>query len=215
MSDNIKIIALKFAGFFGCAIVVALMMGLVFIDVHWMNNALHETSFTEIFQEILLGAIALMFFIQACRQDTLRYSLLLMGGFFTCMLIREMDFLFDQLHQGAWLWFALAVALLCLWPAALHLSATLSGLVDFFYHPSWNMMAAGLLTVLVFSRLFGMHELWETLMLDGYNRTVKNMAEEGTELLGYSFCLLGSLRYVWDIRRLGQKKARVDWRTHY
>ena len=34
-------------------------------------------------------------------------------------------------------------------------------------------MAAGLLTILVYSRLFGMHELWETLMLDGYNRTVK------------------------------------------
>lgn len=213
MSDNIKIIALKFAGFFACALFLALMMGLVFIDVNWMNDALHETSFTEIFQEILLGAIALMFFAQAGRQQALRYSLLLVGGFFTCMLIREMDFLFDELHHGAWVWFALAVALCCLWPAARHLPATLAGLVSFLRHPSWNMMAAGLLTILVFSRLFGMHELWEKLMLDGYNRTVKNMAEESTELLGYSFCLLASLRYLWDVRRLKQEKTEIAWQT--
>lgn len=215
MSDNIKIIVLKFAGFFGCAIFLALMMGLVFIDVNWMNDALHETSFTEIFQEVLLAVIALMFFAQAARQESLRYSLLLMGGFFTCMLIREMDFLFDEIHHGAWVWFALAVALICLWQAALHLSATLAGLVNFLRHPSWNMMAAGLLTILIFSRLFGMHELWERLMLDGYNRTVKNMAEEGTELLGYSFCLLASLRYLWDVRRLKQDKASIAWQTQY
>lgn len=215
MSDNIKIIILKFAGFFGCAIFLALMMGLVFIDVNWMNDALHETSFTEIFQEVLLAVIALMFFAQAVKQEGLRYSLLLMGGFFTCMLIREMDFLFDEIYHGAWLWFALAVALVCLWPAALHLPATLAGLVNFLRHPSWNMMAAGLLTILIFSRLFGMHELWERLMLDGYNRTVKNMAEEGTELLGYSFCLLASLRYLWDVRRLKQDKASIAWQTQY
>ncbi|UQY44155.1 hypothetical protein M1E08_20945 [Erwinia sp. PK3-005] len=215
MSDDIKIITVKFAGFFGCAIFLALMMGLVFIDVNWMNDALHETSFTEIFQEIELGAIALMFFSQAYQQGNLRYSLLLIGGFFTCMLIREMDFLFDSLYHGAWVWFALAVAFLCLWPAVLHLPATLSGLVNFLRHPSWNMMAAGLLTVLIFSRLFGMHELWETLMLDGYNRTVKNMAEEGTELLGYSFCQLASLRYLWDVRRLKQEKTGIAWQSQY
>ncbi|GLR07506.1 hypothetical protein COO59_13225 [Mixta theicola] len=215
MSNDIKIIVLKFAGFFGCAIFLALMMGLVFIDVNWMNDALHETSFTEIFQEILLGAIALMFFSQAFRQKNLRYSLLLIGGFFACMLIREMDFLFDSIHHGAWVWLALAVAIICLWPAVLHLSATLSGLVNFLHHPSWNMMAAGLLTILIFSRLFGMHELWETLMLDGYNRTVKNMAEESTELLGYSFCLLASLRYLWDVCRLKQEKTGIAWQSQY
>ncbi|WP_275555253.1 hypothetical protein [Mixta sp. Marseille-Q2659] len=215
MSDEIKIIALKFASFFGCALFLALMMGLVFIDVYWMHDAVHETSFTETFQEIQLGTIALMFFLCAIRQQNLRYSLLLIGGFFTCMLIREMDFLFDEIRHGAWVWFALAVAAVCLWRAALHPSATLSGLVHFLHHPSWNMMAAGLLTILVFSRLFGVHELWETLMLDGYNRTVKNMAEEGTELLGYSFCLLSSVQYLWEVRRLKQEKTSIAWQTQH
>lgn len=62
------------------------------------------------------------------------------------------------------------------------------------------MLATGLLIVLVFSRLFGMNALWENLMLDGYNRVVKNMAEEGCELLGYSLCTLASVRYFWQTR---------------
>ena len=57
-----------------------------------------------------------------------------------------------------------------------------------------------MLIVLVFSRLFGMHQLWQHLMLDGYNRVVKNIAEEGTELLGYSICWLASTRYLWQTR---------------
>ncbi|HCW47038.1 hypothetical protein [Mixta calida] len=215
MSDDIKKITVKFAAFMGCALFLTLMMGLVFIDVNWMRDALHETSFTEIFQEVILGGIAISFFFYAVRQSSLRYSLVLKGGFFACMLIREMDFLFDEIFHGAWVWFALAVAIVCLALAARHPAATLSDLVNFLQHPSWNMMAAGLLTILVYSRLFGMHELWETLMLDGYNRTVKNMAEEGTELLGYSFCLLSCVRYLWDLRHMKQDKPGIAWQTQH
>lgn len=35
-------------------------------------------------------------------------------------------------------------------------------------------------------------------MLDGYNRVVKNMVEEGCELLGYGLCLLAALSYLKD-----------------
>lgn len=61
-------------------------------------------------------------------------------------------------------------------------------------------MASGFLVVLVFSRLFGIHALWQHLMLGDYNRVVKNMAEEGTELLGYGLCWLASVRYLWQTR---------------
>ena len=96
---------------------------------------------------------------------------MLVGGFFLCMLIREMDFAFDALWHGAWVWFALAVALVCLWYAAAHRGAARPA--DFVTHPGYGMMCAGLLCILVFSRLFGMSVLWQTLMLDGYNRVVK------------------------------------------
>ena len=132
---------------------------------------------------------------------------MLVGGFFLCMLIREMDFAFDALWHGAWVWFALAVALVCLWYAARHIAATLRGLADFVTHPGYGMMCAGLLCILVFSRLFGMSVLWQTLMLDGYNRVVKNMVEEGCELLGYGLCLLATLSYMKTVlRRMTRKR---------
>nr|MBA2817885.1 hypothetical protein [Candidatus Pantoea persica] len=110
------------------------------------------------------------------------------------MLIRELDFVFDLVEHGSWVWFALASALVCL--ALRAPRATLAGLVAFVTDRSWLMTASGLLVLLVFSRLFGMHQLCQHLMLEGYNRVVKNMAEEGTELLGYSLCWLASARYL-------------------
>lgn len=206
MQSDFAVIRHKLLAFVACALFLVLMMGLVYIDVNWMNNALHEVSFTETAQELILAGIALSFFIAAGRHANFRPALLLVGGFFICMLIRELDFLFDVIRHGAWLWVALAVTVICLTYAALRPARTLAGLAHLLQHPSWNMMAAGLLTILVFSRLFGMHQLWQHLMMDGYNRTVKNMVEEGCELLGYSFCLFASARYLWELKAIRAKK---------
>ncbi len=208
MSADLRIIINKTLSFIGLAAFLSLMMGLIFIDVVWMNNAVHEASFTECAQEIMLGLMALLFFWRAWRSPAERSMMVLAGGFFCCMLIREMDFLFDEWRHGSWFWFALAVALSCL-AVALRKPATLiRGLAAFMRHPAWNMMTAGMITILVFSRLFGMHELWQHLMLDGYNRTVKNMAEEGSELLGYSLCLFATFSYLWQ--RAGHAVEQED-----
>lgn len=189
-----------------CAFLAALV-GLVFIDVHWLHNFVHETSLTEAAQELLLLAISGGFFAAARRQAERRSAWMLVGGFFLCMLIREMDFAFDALWHGAWVWFALAVALACLVHAARHIAATVRGLAYFVTHPAYGMMCAGLLCILVFSRLFGMSALWQTLMLDGYNRVVKNMVEEGCELLGYGLCLLATLSYMKTVFAPDDAKA--------
>lgn len=215
MQSDFAVIRNKILAFLACTLFLAIMMGLIYIDVNWMNNALHELSFTEVAQELILAVIALSFFIAAGRYGHYRPALLLVGGFFACMLIREMDFLFDDIRHGAWVWFALALTVICLTYAALHPVRTLSGLVHLLQHPSWNMMAAGLLTILVFSRLFGMHQLWQHLMMDGYNRTVKNMAEEGSELLGYSFCLFASVRYLWDLKAVRVKKTQLVFQQQH
>jgi hypothetical protein len=188
--------------FLGCAAFLSAMMGLVFIDVRWMNDAVHETSFTEIAQEGMLLIIALLYFTRAWRQVPLRPLYVLVGGFFSCMLIRELDFLFDEISHGSWVWFAVAITLLCVGTALRQPRRIVSGLAAYLRHPGWGMMCAGMLTILIFSRLFGQHELWQHLMLDGYNRTVKNMAEEGCELLGYSLCLFSTCRYLFGVGKL-------------
>lgn len=197
MSEDLVTIRNKIACFMVFAVFMSAMMGLVFIDVVWMDNAVQEVSFTEIAQELILAAVALLFWRRAGDNVALRPARLLVAGFFGCMLIRELDFLFDLIEHGCWFWFALVLTLISVIGALRHPRFLLSSLAEFVRHPSWGMMTAGLLSVLVFSRLFGMNVLWQHLLPDGGSRTVKNMAEEGSELLGYTLCLFATLGYLF------------------
>lgn len=200
MREQFLILGRECAAFLFATLFLVAMMSAIYIDVNWMNDAMHETSLTETLQEVMLASIAAMFFLSSRRRAAQRGALILIGGFYSCMLIRELDFVFDVVEHGSWVWFALATAAASLALALRAPRGTLEGLVAFVTHRSWLMTASGLLIVLVFSRLFGMHQLWQHLMLDGYNRVVKNIAEEGTELLGYSICWLASVRYLWQTR---------------
>lgn len=190
------------AAFLFAALFLVLMMSALYIDVNWMHDALHETSLTELLQESMLATLAAMFFWSAHRRPEHRGALILIGSFYLCMLIRELDFLFDMIKHGSWIWLALATAVGSMILALRSLPDTIKGLVAFIDHRTWLMTATGLLIILVFSRLFGMHQLWQQLMMEGYNRVVKNIAEEGSELLGYSICWLASVRYLWQTRRI-------------
>ncbi|MBN9928872.1 hypothetical protein HZD82_09540 [Pantoea agglomerans] len=200
MRNDLTIIGREMTVFILAALFLALMILPIYIDVAWMNDALHETSFTETTQEIMLAVIAALFFIAAQRRLAQRGALTLVAGFYSCMLIRELDFVFDAIQHGSWIWFALAVTAGCLAVALRTPKKTLHALARLLQHRSWPVMASGFLVVLVFSRLFGIHALWQHLMLGDYNRVVKNMAEEGTELLGYGLCWLASVRYLWQTR---------------
>lgn len=200
MRNDLTIIGREMTVFILAALFLALMILPIYIDVAWMNDALHETSFTETTQEIMLAIIAVLFFIAAQRRPAQRGALTLVAGFYSCMLIRELDFVFDAIQHGSWIWFALAVTAGCLAVALRTPKKTLHALARLLQHRSWPVMASGFLVVLVFSRLFGIHALWQHLMLRDYNRVVKNMAEEGTELLGYGLCWLASVRYLWQTR---------------
>ena len=57
MQDELKLLLGKSAHSRFPALLAALV-GLVFIDVHWLHNFVHETSLTEVAQELLLLAIA-------------------------------------------------------------------------------------------------------------------------------------------------------------
>ncbi|MGK9435573.1 hypothetical protein ACSSTN_17700 [Pantoea agglomerans] len=200
MRNDLTIIGREMTVFILAALFLALMILPIYIDVAWMNDALHETSFTETTQEIMLAVIAALFFIAAQRRPAQRGALTLVAGFYSCMLIRELDFVFDAIQHGSWIWFALAVTAGCLAVALRTPKKTLHALARLLQHRSWPVMASGFLVVLVFSRMFGIHALWQHLMLGDYNRVVKNMAEEGTELLGYGLCWLASVRYLWQTR---------------
>ncbi|MFW9047491.1 transporter [Klebsiella sp. C244] len=160
---------------------------------------------TEVVQESVLAVIVLVHFLLARNYPHLRYSNILIGGFFLAMLIRELDGLFDILSHGSWVWFALLATAGSLLAPLRHLRQTLSQLAAYTRTPYYGMMISGLLAILVFSRLFGMHGLWYAVLNENFARVVKNTVEEGSESFGYMLCLTATLGYACYFRGLARQ----------
>ena len=165
--------------FFGAAVAAALAVLCLWVDIRVFGNDIPEVSLTEVVQESVLAVIVLVHLLLARKYAHLRYSNILIGGFFLAMLIRELDGLFDLLSHGSWVWFTRT--------------------------PYYGMMISGLLAILVFSRLFGMHGLWYAVLEENYARVVKNTVEEGSESFGYMLCLTATLGYACYFRGLARQ----------
>lgn len=74
---------------------------------------------------------------------------------------------------------------------------TIASLAAFMKTRAFIFVMIGLLIVLVYSRLFGMGVLWHAIMADHFNRTVKNIVEEGTEFFGYALISWGGALYYF------------------
>ncbi|WP_333500738.1 transporter [Kluyvera genomosp. 2] len=177
--------------FLAAAVVVAVLC--LHVDVNIFKNDLSEDSLTEIVQECILFGIVVIHLFRARKARIARQRHILIAGFFMAMLIRELDAVFDLIHHGSWLWFALAVSLVTIAYTFRRPQRVLAQLVEYTTTPSYGLMISGLLAILIFSRLFGMSMLWHSILQDGYVRVVKNMVEEGCELFGYMLCLGASV----------------------
>lgn len=185
------------------------LLGL-WLDVHVLQDKLREVSVTEILQEIILGTIVFLHFRLVKASERMRECNLLIGAFFLAMLIRELDALFDFIAHGSWVWFALMVSIAAIAFAASRYRKTVSQLSVYPQTPYYGMMISGLLCVLVFSRLFGMHSLWDSVLGDQYMRIVKNMVEEGAESFGYTLCLTSSIGYYFYQCRTASQSANAS-----
>lgn len=193
MNANIKTILNGVAEFFLAALIAASVIGCIYLDVT-VNQNIVENSFVEFSQEILLMATTAIFTMQAITKR--HGGLWLVAGFFACMLTREFDAFFDQIVHGAWKYFALVIIAFVFFKAwRLGTENTIASLAAFMKTRSFVFIFIGLLIVLAYSRLFGMGELWHTIMTDHFNRTVKNVVEEGSELWGYALVFWGSVKY--------------------
>ncbi|MBN0038170.1 transporter, partial [Pseudomonas aeruginosa] len=87
--------------FLGAAVAAALAVLCLWVDIRVFGNDIPEVSLTEVVQESVLAAIVLVHLLLARKYAHLRYSNILIGGFFLAMLIRELDGLFDLLSHGS------------------------------------------------------------------------------------------------------------------
>ena len=188
--------------FFIQCIVAAIAYLVIRTDIIVLKNGLSENSLTEYYQQILLLIVIFSFsYIAVVKKEARSFSLLIIG-FFSCMCIRESDGVLDKVYHGFWLVPALLVAFSCIYFALKDKKGLLSTAAHFFDSRYVYTLSCALVIVLVFSRLAGLGYLWQTLLDDHYIRTIKNLAEEGTELLGYSLLAYSALGFGIEVHRL-------------
>ena len=157
-----------------------------------------EASLTENMQIAFSGICCLLFLVAARMSQKLRPAAVMLAALTGMMLIRESDaFLDKNVFDGAWQTLVVAV----LFATAIYLirqpHPIKPSLEAFIRLSSAGMLMSGFLVTIVISRLFGRRSFWEAVMGEGYMRVVKNIVEEGTELVGYSLILIAAVELVW------------------
>jgi hypothetical protein len=165
----------------------------VYIDSVVLGDGGSERSITEIVQETLLLLAAVVFFVAAIRHPESRGFFVLVGGFFAAMLVRELDFLFDVIHHGAWFYAAILTTVASIAVALVNRDTVFGPMVAYLGSKSWIYVTIGLLIVFVLSRLFGSGRLiWNAVMNGDYRAEYKAIIQEGLELFGYVFIFYGA-----------------------
>ena len=157
-----------------------------------------EASLTENMQIAFSGICCLLFLVAARMSQKLRPAAVMLAALTGMMLIRESDaFLDKNVFDGAWQTLVVVV----LFATAIFLKKQPDpikpSIEAFIRLPSAGMLMSGFLVTIVISRLFGRRSFWEAVMGEGYMRVVKNIVEEGTELVGYSLILIAAVELVW------------------
>ncbi len=186
---------------FSFFILIAVSAVIIHMEVRYLHGDVSEQSLVEYTQEIFLALTAITFYSLKKIDGQFNGFSILLAGFFTCLLVRELDQVFDQIVHGFWKYPAWLIATICIYTALFrHHTSTLNKLTDFMRHPSFGVMLSGLGVLMVFSRLFGMDDLWSQFLQEGYHRGAKNLAEEATELLGYTMILFSATWYKLALR---------------
>jgi hypothetical protein len=165
----------------------------LYIDIVVLDDGVSEYSLTEISQETLLLVSSFLFFFAAYRQPRLRGLFALIGGLLACMFVRELDFLFDMIFHGSWLFAAIPTAAASIAVAGFNRRTVLLPMAEFTKKQSCFLLVIGLLIVLTFSRLFGSGRLiWGPILGANYKVAFKAAVQEGLELFGYMFIFFGA-----------------------
>ena len=144
-----------------------------------------ENSMTEIFQEIIVFMVAVGFFVSGRMSKELTPVSNLLALLFLMSFVREFNNQIDY-----WSYIVAPILLVFLFLFVRNFKKNLAAFEQFIDLRSSGAFFIGFLITYVFSRFFGKTSFWMALLGDAYNRTAKNMAEEGIELLGYSIMLI-------------------------
>ncbi len=171
-----------------CGLVVITLMAII----NFSDDPITESSPVEYIEQLLLSLNVVFFLMVAANHPSHRRFALLIAGFFSCMLIRELDSFFDEIFHGFWKYPAILLAAITVFYASRSPTETIRGLAYYVQTPYFGIVATGMALLIVFSRLFGMGAFWEMVMDENYQRIVKNLVEEGTEMMAYTIITYGN-----------------------
>lgn len=173
---------------------VGIFTNLIFrIDYVLLNTGSGELSLTE-FTQLFALAVTIFSFSSLIKHNAgLKHASYLIVGFFIVLFIRELDFLFDYIIHGFWVYPALIVTCSALFLAYQGKDVIVNEMAFLLKKPSMKLILIGVALLLFFTRLYGMGDFWSNVMSDNYVGKVKTLSEEGSELLSYYLIALGSL----------------------
>ncbi|WP_057180140.1 MULTISPECIES: hypothetical protein [Colwellia] len=179
------------------------------IDYFVLKNNLSERSLTELFQQLLLLASIGIFIWSASKVAESRTLFVLVAGFFGCMFLRELDYYFDMIVHGFWLYPTLLLASLVIIYSVKNSADLLSSVRLFSQSNAYFNILVGLVIIMIFSRLFGSGTLWKEVMNDDYHHIYKTIIQEGLELFGYVFLFIGSFHQLREVQSKVANKAQM------
>lgn len=165
------------------------------LDTGLFHDRVSETSVTELSQELLLLGSTGLFWHLSARRPFGRGFYTLVAGFFSCMFIREQDAVFDLISHGFWVYPALLVTAITLTLAAFQRKTILPAMAAATHSVPFTHIMIGLAILLFFSRVLGTGSVWELVLPAPHHSLVKNMVQEGLELLGYILIFYGTLLF--------------------
>ncbi|MEL0606829.1 hypothetical protein [Vibrio echinoideorum] len=171
------------------------------VDFVLLSGQIGESSVTEMLQQFLLLVSSGAFAYLAKKRPEVNHAAILISAFFAVLFIRELDYWFDMIAHGAWVYPAIIIAGSAIFYAIRNGKQTVDQLALILASPHMNLLVTGVMLLLVFSRLFGMGSFWQGVMGEHYISNVKTIAEEGTELLAYCLIAFASLKTVIGITR--------------
>ncbi len=191
-----QVILKAFLDFVRLAGLMILVTIIVSLDTMVLNQPVSEYSVTEITQTILILFCALAFAAGAWRQPSSRGFLVLVAGFFGTMFIRECDAYLDKIQHGFWVTPATLLIALSITYAWRYKHTVLTAMAEFAESKHFAYFSFGLVILFFFSRAFGSDYIWTSVMGDNYQYAVKETAQEGIELLGYTLVAYGTWLFV-------------------
>lgn len=155
-----------------------------------------EFGLVQLAQSLFLLAAVIFTWLAGRFSANYRQLAICFTLFFTILLIRENDQIFELwLVHGVWKWLVLAVLFFLGGYFVRNRRAVMEQVGAFSHTLPFGILIAAMCT-LVFSRLFGGSRFWEAVMADDYQILAKAAAEEGTELFAMGLFLAFTLEFL-------------------